>query len=70
MAPSLGVSCNRRSWKGAAFQRRFEPESRGIAIVRSRCQATTSENTVGRKEGDFIKCGNSDSVIAICSYDL
>jgi hypothetical protein len=30
-------------WKGAAIQRGFEPESRGIAIVISRYQATTSE---------------------------
>jgi hypothetical protein len=33
------------SWKVAANQRQLEPGSRGIAIVRSRCQATTSEGT-------------------------
>jgi hypothetical protein len=40
------------------------------SIVRSRYQATTSEDTAGWKKHDFVKRGNSDSVIAICSYDL
>jgi hypothetical protein len=37
-------------WKGPAFQRGLEPESRGIAIVRSRYQATTSEDTAAGKD--------------------
>jgi hypothetical protein len=39
----------RRSWKGAAVQRGLEPGSRGIAIVRSRYQETSSEDTEGWK---------------------
>jgi hypothetical protein len=35
------------NWKGAAVQRGLEPGRRGIAIVRSRYQATTSQDTVG-----------------------
>jgi hypothetical protein len=30
------------SWKRTAFQRRLEPESRGIFIVRNRYKETTS----------------------------
>jgi hypothetical protein len=37
------------SWKGATVQRGLEPRSRGLAIVRSRYQATTSEDTAGWK---------------------
>jgi hypothetical protein len=37
---------NRSSWKGATIQRVFEHGSRGIAIVRSHYQATTSEDTM------------------------
>jgi hypothetical protein len=33
------------SWKGASIQRGLEPGSRRIAIVRSRYQATSSEDT-------------------------
>jgi hypothetical protein len=44
------------SWKGAAIQRGLEHGSTGIAIVRSRYQATTSEDTAGWKR--FVKCGN------------
>jgi hypothetical protein len=40
------------SWKGVAVQRGLEPGSRGIAIVRSRYQATTSEDTVGWRRLD------------------
>jgi hypothetical protein len=36
-------------WKGAAIQRGSEHESKIIAIVRSRYQATTSEDTAGWK---------------------
>jgi hypothetical protein len=60
------VGCNRGSWKGAAVQRGLEPGSRGLAVIRSRYQATTSEDTAGwKRERDFVKCGNSDSVIVI-----
>jgi hypothetical protein len=44
MAASLGVkSAGTRSWRVAAVHRGLEPVSRGIAIVRSRYQTTTSE---------------------------
>jgi hypothetical protein len=35
------------SWKGVAVQRGFESGSRGIAIVRSRYQETSSEDAAG-----------------------
>jgi hypothetical protein len=35
----------RFSWKGAAVRKGIEPGSRGIAVVRSRHQATTIEDT-------------------------
>jgi hypothetical protein len=65
----------RGSWKGAAVQGGLEPGSRGTAIVRSRYQATTSEDIAGWERhsvccNDFIKCGDSSSVIVICSYDV
>jgi hypothetical protein len=41
-------------WKGAAAHRGLEPESRGIAIVRSRYEATSSEDTVGWKRLNVI----------------
>jgi hypothetical protein len=60
-----------KSRKRATVQRGLEPGSRGIATVRTRYQATTSEDTGGWKgQRDFVKCGNSDSVIIICSFDL
>jgi hypothetical protein len=34
-------------WKGAAVHRELEPGSRGITIVRSRCQASNSEEAAG-----------------------
>jgi hypothetical protein len=37
------------SWKGTAVQMGLEPRCRGIAIVRSRFQATTSEDSAGWK---------------------
>jgi hypothetical protein len=37
------------SWKGAAIPKELEPGSRGIVTVRSRYQATTSEDTAGWK---------------------
>jgi hypothetical protein len=37
------------SWKGDAVQRGLEPGSIGLTIARSRCQATTSEDTAGWK---------------------
>jgi hypothetical protein len=37
------------SWKGAAVQRGLEPGRRGLAIVRSRYQAATSEDIAGWK---------------------
>jgi hypothetical protein len=44
------VSCKKgRIWKGAAIQRGLDPGSRGLAIVRSRYQANTSEDTAGWK---------------------
>jgi hypothetical protein len=36
-----------QSWKGAAIERGLESRSRGIVIVRSCYQTTTSEDTVG-----------------------
>jgi hypothetical protein len=44
----------RGSWKGAAVQRGFEPESRELAIIRSRYQATISEETAGWKRLNMI----------------
>jgi hypothetical protein len=41
------VGARIRSCKGAAFQKELEHESRGIVIVGSRYQATTSEDTTG-----------------------
>jgi hypothetical protein len=47
----------RGSWKGAVVQR---------GLVRSRCQATTTEDTAGwKRQRDFVKYGNSDSLIVI-----
>jgi hypothetical protein len=44
------VSCKEgRIWKGEAIRRRLKPGSRGIAIVRSRYQATTNEGAAGWK---------------------
>jgi hypothetical protein len=37
------------SWKGVAVQRGLEPGSKEIAIVRSRYQETSSEDTAGWK---------------------
>jgi hypothetical protein len=52
------------SWKGAVVRR-------GLDIVRSRNQATTSEDTAGcKRQRDYIKCGNNDSVMVTCSYNL
>jgi hypothetical protein len=45
-----------RSWKGTAVARGLEHGSRGIEIVRSRCQATTSEDAAGWER--LIQCGN------------
>jgi hypothetical protein len=43
--PALNlISCNSGSWKGAAVQRGLQPDNRGLAIVRSRDQATAGEN--------------------------
>jgi hypothetical protein len=42
-------ACELGRWKGAAIQRGLEPGSRGITIVKSRYQATTSEDTEGWK---------------------
>jgi hypothetical protein len=47
------------SWKGAGVQRGLERGSRGLAIVRSRYQETTSEDTAVGKDlyyGVIIKC--------------
>jgi hypothetical protein len=46
------------SWKGSAIQGGLQPGGRGIAIVKSRYQATTSEDTVGWKR------------LSVCSSDL
>jgi hypothetical protein len=46
----------RGSWKEDAVQRGLEPGSRGLAIVRSLYQATTSEDTAGWKR--LVKYGN------------
>jgi hypothetical protein len=51
-----------RSRKGAAVQRGLEPGSRGIAIVRSWYQETSSEDIAGWER-------LNDSVTVICSYD-
>jgi hypothetical protein len=60
-----------RIWNGDAVQRELEVGSRGIATVRSFYQTTTSDDTAGSKRHrDFVKCGNSDSVIVIYSYHL
>jgi hypothetical protein len=37
------------TWKGATIQRGLEPRSRGLAIVRSHYQETSSEDTAGWK---------------------
>jgi hypothetical protein len=50
MAASLGVSCNRGSWKGAGIQRGPEHGRRGIIIVRSRYHVTTTEDTAERNK--------------------
>jgi hypothetical protein len=56
------------SWQGAAAHRGLQFGSRGLAIVRSCYQETTGEDTAGWKgQRDFVKYGNSDSVIVICS---
>jgi hypothetical protein len=52
------VRCNRGSWKGSAVQSGLEPESRSLAVVRSRYQATTSEDIAGLKR------------LSVCSSDL
>jgi hypothetical protein len=49
MAASLGVSCDRGSWRGTAVQRGLEPGSIGLVIVRSRYQGSTSADTAGWK---------------------
>jgi hypothetical protein len=44
------------NWKGVAVQRGLEPGSRGVTIVRSHYQATTSEDTaVWKRQRDFVK---------------
>jgi hypothetical protein len=43
VSPIIGI------WKGAATQAGLEPGSRGIAIVRSRHEATTTDDTAGWK---------------------
>jgi hypothetical protein len=56
--------------RGTAVQRGLEAGNGEIAIVRSRCQAT-SEVSAGWKRHSM--CSSelaSDSVIVICSYDL
>jgi hypothetical protein len=44
------------SWKGADVQRRLEPGSRRLTIVRSPYQATTCEHTARWKR--LVTCGN------------
>jgi phosphoserine aminotransferase len=41
-------------WKGAAVQKGLGPEGRGLAIVRSRYQATNSEDTADCKRLNVI----------------
>jgi hypothetical protein len=55
-----GVGKEKDIWKEAAVQNELKPGSRGIVIVRSRCQETTIEDIEGI----------TDYVIVICSYDL
>jgi hypothetical protein len=54
LGPCKGVTrtteARKFSWNGAAVQRGSESESRGLVIVRSRNQATTSEDTAGWKD--------------------
>jgi hypothetical protein len=52
------ISCKNRQLKGAAIQRGLEPGSRRIATVRSRYQATTSEDTAGWER------------LSVCASDL
>jgi hypothetical protein len=51
------------SWKGAAIQRGLERGGRRISIVRSRYEATASEDTAGWTRfsvcySEFVKCGD------------
>jgi hypothetical protein len=62
---------NSDSINGAAIQRGLEHGSRKIAIVGAVTRQTTNENTGGwKRQRDFVNCGNSGSVIVICSNDL
>jgi hypothetical protein len=50
------------------FREDLIPEA---ANVRSRYQENPREGTAGwKKQRDFVKCGNSDYVTVVCSYDL
>jgi hypothetical protein len=55
--------------KGNAVQRGLEHVSRGIALVRSRSQETSSED-IAIYKGFSVCCGDLYSVIVIYSYDL
>jgi hypothetical protein len=62
-------------WRGGAVRRGFGHGSRGIAIVWSRHQEKSGENTAGWKRlgvccSDLQSAEINDSVIVICSYDL
>jgi hypothetical protein len=69
-----GVCKKKRQLKGAAVQRELEPRSRGLAIVRSRYQATISEDTAGWKILSLILQNVEIAVvlhgIVICSYNM
>jgi hypothetical protein len=64
---------NESSWKGAAVQRGLKHGSREIAIVRSRYQATTSEDTAGWKrlsvcDSDLYIVEVIDGAVIKCNY--
>jgi hypothetical protein len=63
------------SWKGAAIQSGLEHGSRGIAIVRSRYQANTIEDTAGWKrlgvcESDLWSVEIRDGAVIKCNYEF
>jgi hypothetical protein len=67
-------SVSYKIWMGAAVQRGLEPGSRGIAIVRSRYQATTSKDTASWKRlsvwpSDLQSVEINDGTIINCIYE-
>jgi hypothetical protein len=70
------VSCKERSsWKSATIQKGLESGSRGLAIVRSRYQATASKDIAGWKRlnvcsSDLRSVEISDGAIIKYSYEI